>query len=179
MARKNVMANGSAFYAQNNSTEFQICGATGQLYHNGVAITAQTQEINNVTLNQTVQTISSGAPGANINGYGLTIIDGDTGGSYYINAPSYAGVKKTVLFRKGSTLPYIIKSSNNSTTAGWYFNMPSASNSSQITFNTTALSSGGANPFVVDLYGKSTHAWIYAPTYGSSLSTNFYTVGTT
>lgn len=179
MPGKNVMANGSAFYAQNGSTEFQVCSATGQLYQQGVAITAQSSELNYSTQDHSVQTISSGAPASNISGYGLTIVEGDTGGSYYINAPSYTGVKKTILFRQGSTLPYLLKSSNSASAGGWFFRMPAASNSSQITFNTTAISSGGKNPFVVELYGQSTQAWIYAPVYGSSLSTNFYTVATT
>ena len=178
MAKKNVMANGSALYAQNGSTEFQVVSSTGQLYQNGTAITASAAEINYATLDHTVQTISSGAPASNISGYGITFVEGDTGGTYYINAPSYIGAKKKVIFVAASTLPYLLKSS---APTSWAFKSVGASNSSQITFNKTAFSTAanGGNVFSVELYGQTTSIWRFVPPLGSSLSTNFYTIATT
>ena len=47
MAGKNVFADGSNVYVKNNSTEFQVVGSTGQLYHQGIALSVTPAVLNN------------------------------------------------------------------------------------------------------------------------------------
>jgi len=169
MAPKYTLANGAALYAQNGSTEFKVIDSTGdviggkfnygnssdntladtsgQLYYMGNDVNA-------------VQVISSGAAssGTAITGYGVTVFGGDTGGSFSMSAPAYVGVRKTIIFTKGSSIARSINSSVTTGSAdnsiGFSFYSLAATNSSAITLSTGSTLGG-----ILELIGGTTKQW--------------------
>ena len=86
MPRKNVFSDGSAVYVKNGSTEFQVLSSTGQLYHNGTAITAVTTDLN--TVNE-INANESGSTASNLTAYGLSLLSYSTADAklYTLDAP--------------------------------------------------------------------------------------------
>lgn len=167
---------GNGIYARSGSTAVQVASSTGGLYHQGTALTATPEEINNSTYDRSVQQLTSGSSATQITGYGITVNYGDTGCSLHIAAPKYAGVSKKLIYTQGSSIARSVSSTAVGTTAGdgtgWYFYSTASSNSSSITFTT-----GTTHAFSVELIGLTTNTWMVMVPYTSDALE--YTVETT
>ena len=189
MAKKYTMGVDTDFYAQDASTQYKVItssgeilgtklcygnstantlvDSSGQVFYKGVDIFED--------LARTVQTISSGAAssGTAINGYGITVFQGDTGGSFQMNAPSYPQARKTIIFTQGSSIARVISSTNTTGSTdndrGFSFYSAGATNSTAITFSTGSTVGG-----TLEMIAVTTKQWIPLISYSS---TPIFTLG--
>ena len=191
MALKYMMGVGSDFYAQDASTQYKVISSSGEAlftkycYGNSTANTLVDSSgqifykgVDTFTdLERTVQTISSGAAssGTAISGYGVTIFNGDTGGSFQMSAPAYPQARKTIIFTQGSSIARSISSTNTTGSTdndvGFSFYSRAATNSSAITFSTGSTVGG-----TLELFAVTTMQWV--PLISHS-STPVFTLATT
>jgi hypothetical protein len=177
-----VMANDQDFYTQHDSTSrklfdssgnitanklyggttsLQIASSAGILYQNNSEITASAAELNNTSHMTQVQIMTSGVgtSAAQITGYGVTVVNGDTGCSLQMGAPPYVGHIKTLIFNQGSSIARTIDSTNTTGSSGndrgWSFFSVAATNSSGIVF-----SSASTKPFAIQFVAMTTKQWI-------------------
>ena len=140
-------------YCYGNSTANTLIDSSGQVFYKGVDIFED--------LERTVQTISSGAAssGTAINGYGITVFQGDTGGSFQMNAPSYPQARKTIIFTQGSSIARVISSTNTTGSTGndrgFSFYREGSTNSTAITFSTDSTVGG-----TLEMIAVTTKQWI-------------------
>lgn len=174
MSRKYKFSAGADLYVQKeDGTEVKVITSSGELLYKSTDLGDYSAQVD---LDRTLQSISSAQSSTiTILGYGVTVYQGDTGASLQMNAPSYAGVRKTIIFTQGSSIARSISSTNTAgstgNNAGFSFYSPAATNSSSIT-----LSTGSTVAATLELLGLTTVQWY--PLISHS-STPVFTVQTT
>lgn len=145
MAGKNVFPDGSAGYAKNNSTEFQLFSSTGQLYHNGSAITANTSDLNNAG-SKLAESVATGSSAATLVNYGVSSITGTSTAALTLTlAAPLVGIRKVLACQEANSTQTVTIFTGSSATT-----ILGTSAANNIVFSTKGI---------VELIGVTTAQW--------------------